>query len=271
MTSIELKYNNNSEVIRIADSWNDLSRKQLLYIAEYWEAWKLLAKNNQSLLRAKALLFVELMCGNTLSNKKKRVDLLAKLQNEELYRLTELTNFIFEANTLTVCPIQSIKTLFTKLVAPNDKLGNLTAFEFAFADAFFMKYIDNSDIFQLDLMIATLYRPLRWSGRRKAFDKDKIESYLPAVQKLSYAEKQSILLWYQGCRITIIEDNRALFSKENQSSAKNKGWISVILAMSGDKFGSFDQTGNTDLHLIFMELNELKERATPKKKGETQQ
>ena len=270
MPQIQLKYNNQIDVIDIPGNWNELSHQQLLYIAEYWEAWKLLAKNNQSLLRAKALLFVELMCGNTLSNKKKRVDLLAKLQNEELYELTELTNFIFEANTLTVCPIPRIKTLFQKLHAPNDKLGNLTAFEFAFADSFFMKYIDNADILQLDLMIATLYRPLIWSGRRKAFDKDKIESYLPAVKKLAYAEKQLILLWYQGCRIKIIEDNRTLFSKENQSSAKNKGWISIILAMSGDKFGSFDETGNTDLHLIFMELNELKERATPKKKGDVQ-
>ena len=83
MTTIELKYNNKSDVIFIPETWNELSRKQLLYIAEYWEAWKLLAQNNQSLIRAKALLFVELMCGNTLSNKRKRIELLAQLQNEE--------------------------------------------------------------------------------------------------------------------------------------------------------------------------------------------
>lgn len=267
MTTIELKYNNKSDVISIPEAWNELSRKQLLYIAEYWEAWKLLAQNNQSLIKAKALLFVELMCGNTLSNKKKRVELLAQLQNEELYQLTELTNFIFSANTLTNCPVPVIKTLFTKLFPPNKGLGNITAFEFAFADACFMNYINNGEMHHLDLLIATLYRPMRWNRRREIFDNDKIEKYLSAVQKLSYAEKQLILLWYQGCRIEIIKDNRILFSKENQSDAKNKGWIPVILAMSGDKFGTFESTGHTDLHLIFMELKEMKERA-PKPKGE---
>jgi hypothetical protein len=265
MNQIELKYNNQTEMINIPENWNELSRKQLLYIAKYWEAWKLLAQNKQSLLRAKSLLFVELMCGSTFFNKNRRLELIVQLTNEELYSLTELTNFIFEANTLTICPIPYIKTAFRKFYAPNNRLGNITAFEFAFADSFFMKYMDGGELESLELLIATIYRPYAlFTRKRKAFDRDKINYSLKAVKKLSYAEKQLILLWYMGCRIQIIENNSALFSNENQSSAKNNGWLPVILALSGDKFGSFDQTGHTDLHLIFMELHELKERNKPK-------
>ena len=104
------------------------------------------------------------------------------------------------------------------------------------------------------------------SKKRFVFDKDTVEKYISSIKKLSYAQKHLILLWYTGCRKKIINDNRELFSSENQTTAKNKGWLPVILALSGDKFGTFEQTENTDLHLIFMELKDLKEREKPNTK-----
>ncbi|MES2590905.1 MAG: hypothetical protein V4608_03385 [Bacteroidota bacterium] len=264
MTEIVLKYDNKEEVIEIADSWNSLSPEQLLYVGEYWESWKLLAENDESLLKVKALLFLELMKGNTKANRKHRIDLIAQANSVMQQQLTELTTFIFRDNKLTKCPIACISGLSTKLCGPNDGLGNITVFEFAFADSLFMNYSSSGDIALLEKLIAILYRP-KFLEKRVAFDKDKVEKYLPLIKKMPYAEKQLILLWYNGCRKQIIADHRNLFSSEEHKEAKSEGWLPVILALAGDKFGTFDETGHTDLHVIFMELKALKKRV-PKKK-----
>lgn len=267
MVEIILKYDGKSETIAVASKWDELTEDQLLYVAKYWEAWRLLMQNNESLLKVKALLFLELMTENTVFNRKKRIDLIAQLGSEQQYQLTQLTNFVFESNGLLKCPIKCISSAFKKLYPPNDRLANLKGGEFMFADDFFVKYIDKGKVEDLDLLIACLYRPLQWrSKNRIAFDKDLIEKSLPTINKLSYAQKQLIVLWYRACRKIIVAENAEVFSNENQSSAKNKGWLSVILAMSGDKFGTFEQTALTDLHLIFEELKDLKERVKPKTK-----
>lgn len=267
MVEIVLKYKGKSETIQVASKWEELTYQQLLYVGEYWEAWRMMLQSGQSLLKAKALLFLELMMGNTIFNRKKRIDLIAQADNEIQYQLTELTEFIFNSNDLVKCPIKYIDYHFKKLYAPDDGLGNITALEFAFADDFFMRYLDKGVIEDLELMIACLYRPLKkGSHNRIVFDKTNIEKSLSGVYHLTYAQRQVILIWYMGCRKKIIDSNKELFSKDNQSTAKNKGWLPVILAMAGDKFGTFDQTGQTDLHLIFMELKELKERTKPKDK-----
>jgi hypothetical protein len=265
MVEITLRYEGKSETLKVANSWEELSRKQLLYISEYWEAWRLLILNNESLLKAKSLLFMELIQGNNVFNRKKRIDLIAKLNNEDLYLLTQVSNFVFKSNDLIKCPIKCISKMFTKLYPPHDKLGNIKAEEFAFADGFFVQYLDNGSLDYLDLMIACLYRPLdKHNGSRVLFNKDKASKSLSVVKKLTYAEKQVILIWYQASRKWMVENNKELFSSDNQNEAKNKGWLPVILALSGDKFGTFEQTGQTDMHLIFMELKEMKERSKPK-------
>jgi hypothetical protein len=272
MISVELKYtqNNKSVVddISVPENWNELSKKQLLYIANLWQAWQLMAKNNLDLNRAKALLFVQLMKGTTIFNKQKRVNLITKLTNEEQWALLQLTNFIFIKNTLTVCPFPEIQIGFKRCYAPNNKLGNIKALEFHFADFFYMKYVKTENDADLNNMIACIYRPAPKTSetgeKRVPFYMAKIEEYAKAVSKLSFAQKQAILLWYIGCRTFIVEKYTHIFSSENQSEAKNKGWLPLIMALSGDKFGNYDQTSQTDFILILTEVEEAIERK-PKK------
>lgn len=258
MVEIELKYNQKSESISIPQSWNELNLDQLLYVAKFWESWKLMAKANVTLLRAKALLFVQLMNGNTRFNLKSRIDRISKLTNEELFELTELTSFIFKANTLTVCPFPVLRFGFKKFYPPNDNLGNIKAEEFHFADMFYLQYVNHDHDKALDYMIATLYRP-KLNGSRIPFNYEKIEPYSKTL-RLSYEEKQAILLWYIGCREKMVENNKDLFSAPNEASARNNGWLPIIMALSGDKFGSFNETKQMDMALIFMEIRESKER-----------
>lgn len=268
MVEIELKYKGKAiELIQIPSKWADLTSKQLLYVAEKWQLLRSLALQNQSLLKEKALLFIEMMNGNTLWNKKKRVELIRKADNEELYCLTQLTNFIFEANTLINCPLPAIGARFrnkfgmTKcLYAPADGMVDIKAMEFHFADKYYLRYVDTKEISELETLICILYRP-RIKGKevRVPFDKDVAEKYMKRIKKLSYAEKQLILLWYIGCRNFIVKKYPTVFTATADASAgtANAGFIPVILEIAGNKFGTFDETGAMDLHLILMELERM--------------
>jgi hypothetical protein len=268
MVSVLLKYTSNNKSIvddiSVPENWNELSTKQLLYIANLWQAWQLMAKNNLDLNRVKALLFVQLIKGTTVFNKQKRVKLITKLTNEEQWALLQLTNFIFIKNTLTVCPFPVIRIGFKKYYAPNNKLGNIKALEFHFADFFYIKYLQTESNNDLNNLIACIYRPAPKTAetgeKRVPFYMANIEKNAKAISKLSFAKKQAILLWYIGCRTYIVEQHPHIFSSENQQKSNDKGFLPLIMALSGNKFGNYDQTAQTDLVLILIELEEAIER-----------
>lgn len=263
MREVELKYTTNGkdihEVYSFPSTWNELNLKQLLYVANFWQAWQDLAKSGQSLIKAKASLVLKLIDGTTRFNLWKRFTLLDQLSNEDKYDICQLTNFIFEKNTLTVCPLPVLKLRFKQFFSPNDKLGNITAFEFHFADLFYMDYHLTGKEESLNCLIACLYREAV-GGKRIAFNHEDIDKRAKIIKRLSYAEKQLILLWYIGCRYHIVMENKILFSESNSKQAESTGWLPLILAMSGGKFGTFNATGNTDFALIMMELKNIDER-----------
>ncbi|OFY87839.1 MAG: hypothetical protein A3F72_02920 [Bacteroidetes bacterium RIFCSPLOWO2_12_FULL_35_15] len=269
MISFELKYFRKgkpvSETISLPSSWNELSKKQLLYVAEYWEAWQLLAQNNMTLIKAKSLLFLKLMDGNKIWDYARRLYYIKQLSNESLYDLASLTNFIFDANALTKNPFPEVKIHFRTFYGPPDKLSGIRADEFSFADSMYLHYNTTKDTLFLDQLIAVLYRQgseKNGDDKRDAFDKNRIEQTANYVSRLKHTEKHAILLFYIGCRTLIVSRYPEIFTKETEAAASKSTWIDVIVAMSGGKFGNFSETSTTDLSLIFKEIVNLK---NPKK------
>lgn len=267
MNEFELVYKGEKEereTITVPSTWNELTLPQLLYIAEYWEAWTKLQQINESLIKAKALLVIELMSDNTPANKARRVEYFKMASNEDLYELCQLVNFVFEKNTLTTNHIKHISCKGVKYFGPPDKLNGLKAEEFSFSDGLYMQYHKTKEIRFLEAMIAVLYRPgneKKGDDPRMKFDKNLHTANLMAARKLSYAEKQAILLFYIGSRTAIAERNPHIFTKGGaETQASNSTWIDVILAMSGTKFGNFRETCDTEIYLIFKELENLKEK-----------
>ncbi len=265
MIEIELKYNNESETIGFPQTWNELTVPQLLYIANLWEAWQLMARGNVNLLKAKALLFLELLNGNTKNNRADRAKKIALLSEDDQTDLIQCVNFIFESNKLTVCPLPWVKVGMRKYYAPNNGLSNIKAIEWHFADKLYMDYYHTGEEKHLDNFIACLYRPsvsvFDKSGvRRVKFNWNYIEKYAKQIKRLSYSEKHLVLLWYIGSRDAFIKKYPNVFSDSNKKAAIENGWLKLILALSGNKFGEFEQTGQTDFTMIVMELEEMKER-----------
>lgn len=257
-------YKNKSETVRFYSSWNEIPLKHLLYIGEYWQVWKQLLSSNVSLLRTKALLFVRLVETKDVG-RRNLVRQILQSNNESLFELSELTNFIFTTNDLTTPPIPFVKKGFRKLYCPSKKLGNITAFEFAFADAFHIKYLKSGNETDLNNFLGSLFRPKKWfSDERVRFDKSNIEKYAKRLNKLKYAEKQVILLWYIGCRDAIVKANKNLFYSSGASS-NDSTWIDLFLEMAGSKFGNFEQTGNTEMFLILKDLQHSAAKAAKNK------
>lgn len=272
MAEIKLEYNNTRTVISFVDDWNALTKDQLFYIAENWQLWKAVALENKSLILAKAAILLRLLTGTKKEIKKQALQ-LKSLTGEELYDCVQVSNFIFEKNTLTNCPLPIVRVGLKKFYAPNNSLSNITGFEFSFADLNFMKYHNSGNEEHLNNLIATIYRPgvsvfNKTGEKRVTFNHKLIETYAKKIKKLSYAEKQLILIWFMGCRQQIIDENKSVFTGENQQKSEVSGWISVIMALSGDRFGTFEQTGHTDLSLIFLHLRQLNAQK-PKKQATT--
>lgn len=270
MQTIEIKHNNVSIPLEFASEWNELNKLQLIFIAKFWEKWRAISAEGKSLMTAKTQLLLRLI-GKSNKHNKLQLELLKQLDAEQVYEVAQTTNFVFENNTLTNCPLPIVSVGFRKFYAPDNGLENIIASEFAFAEANFFNYHKSGNIKDLELLIATIYRPFnpeykKTGIKRLPFIKEKIDHYQAQLKKLSYEEKQLIYLWYIGCRMSIVANFPSVFSSENQSNAESSGWISIIMAMAGDKFGAFEQTSATDLHLLLLELKEMNRRASKKQK-----
>ncbi len=258
MTEFQLKYNNKVSEIIIPSTWNELSINHLMYIATNWNIWRDITLYEDSLLKEKCKLFLQLVPKKLRSEIKKAIP---NISDESLYELSTLTNFVFEDNTLTKCPIQTIKSDSIILHAPSDKLGNIVALEFIAADHYYMQYHTNRDNESIVKLIASLYRPrIENSLERIPFEKQNDLRYYASVNTLSDSEKQLILLWYIGSRTAIVKKYSDIFSTDHQEEAKSSGWLPIILELAGNKFGTFEQTAHTDFHLILMELREMRNR-----------
>ena len=255
----KLKGKQQSVAFQVAENWNELPISALQYIAEHWMQWKDISAANISLIKVKCALFMRMIPG-TKSSVKQIVNVLKNAPSESLYDLAMQASFVIETNNLTVNPLPVIEVSGHKYYGPSNKLTNINAFEFSFAESQYLAYHQTGKIEALNNLIAILYRPqgnLEQGETRVPFNNKLIEKYADHISKISHNQKQMILLWYIGCRNHIVESNKKVFNNENTKQAENTTWIDVIMAISGTKFGTFNETGSMEFHLILKELNHL--------------
>jgi hypothetical protein len=262
MAELTLKYQNKENTFQVIDEWNKLSLDQLLFIAMHWHKWKNIIISKGSTIIAQMQITLRLIIANKQEQRHISKTLLSA-SPEQLYDIAQLSSFVFQENSLTKNPLPVIRMGLRNYFGPNDRLSNISGFEFSFADTCYLRYNKSGSEKDLNNLIGILYRPGNGINR-PLFNNKLVEQYAKPLSKLPFAHKQLILLWYIGCREYIVAKNKHLFTKENQGKAQSNGWISVIMELSGGTFGTFQQTGDTDLHLLFMHLTEL-DNKKPKK------
>ncbi|MBO3270747.1 hypothetical protein [Hymenobacter defluvii] len=251
-----------SKRYQVASTWNQLKRPQLLHVVRVLYGpqshWPLKLRLLSALSGAH---FHDLLS-------------LPAVQAVQLYPLTD---FLFDEDQYLTeqllpevrVPIQYIKQWRARWVGPRSSFRNLLFGEFIFADTYFRLYATRQSAEALDLLVATLYRPLvpgmspshpQWQGdRREPFNEHRTEYYAKHLRHLPDAEKLAILTWYRGCRQQLEREFPEVFeAAEGITSNQQAGdWGRVLRKLSGGAFGPLDQTARQHARTVLAEMQDM--------------
>lgn len=279
--------------LKFPAGWNELTERQFLYIARYWEAWQSIAEMGESMRKARALLMLELCGLDGYFSKKKLCHMLSFVDENTNYNILDCTNFVFEKLKLTknhlpkinmgpsvylrkrsgllgFIPRISIK-IKDWYYGPADFLSDISIDEFSFAFSCYLQYGRTGNEEHLDNLVAVLYRPESGNyldtGRRSVpFTPELINVYAQKTKKLKYWYKQGVLLFFMGFLATAEKKYGHVFRRaKRENTATASSFLDTIIMMSGGKFGPFDTTKRENLHVVLKELNYLIEKSQNKK------
>jgi hypothetical protein len=197
--------------------------------------------------------------------------LLLRFTPVQLLEIDWLVDFLFaEQLDFTKQLLPSVRATWglRTLYGPADGLANLSFLEFVYADSYFIAYAQRQDTQWLHHLLATLYRPQRrpyrphaadYAGdRRQNFNPALIDERLSLVARLPQAEQLAILTWYRGCRRALEHRYAAVFTPENEQKASEStdGWAYVLREMSGQAFGSYEETGRQKAAQILAKMED---------------
>lgn len=136
----------------------------------------------------------ELLRGNGLFK------LLVSLRTVPISEYLPHVQWVFGKIDRTKFPKQ-IKIKGVKYYGPYDRMVNVTVGEFSFADALWYHWDQTNNKAYLDLLCASLYRPLNANGKkRRPFSKLWAEKHANLFQKVPLKLKLAIALAYEGSR-----------------------------------------------------------------------
>lgn len=273
---------------KVKSEWNELSKKQVRYVAENWKKWQLLMTQlqeentpiNDKILSEKMhfekvkLLIV--LSDLTKWTKRAERKLFFKYLDKDIVEDAQNTNFIFKEVRLTKNFDKSVRLPFIKHYPP-ESIYKLTGVEFAFAEKAFYDYMVNGHIQDLNMLVAILYRKKaknnspdskKYTGDiRQEFNQHSIDYRQKRMWMLSKAKKTSILLWYAGSRQELIDRYKhTVFAKSNNAKPLEYGWLSIFRELAGKDITKQLDVAKTNITIIMMNLDEsIKESKRPRK------
>lgn len=193
--------------------------------------------------------------------------LLRELPGAELDRLTEgvmPAKFILEGNKLTKCPIRWVYRGGRFLFGPGDNWSTIDFEEYIYADKKWADFAESKDVKDLDMMCAILFRGWRpfygWRNnpldRRRVFNPQVVECRLYAMGKLSYVDKYCMFLWWEGCRNKQAGIYKRVFEGGTGGKGGNGSMLDVMMALSGDIFGGYEQTKRVNIKVVFARMKQ---------------
>jgi hypothetical protein len=256
----------NTSTVSIAEEWNELTKNQLLKIINLlFDKDLVMSMSNWRygvLFQLLKIKFYNLRFLWLFMNLPKSDIVIA---------LFPLMAWVEKKNTLTDFKIKSFTIKGVKYYPPEDGLINLTLDEFSSLEPLYTKYQKTKDVDYLDGLVGILYRKKRkkynphslaYKGDiREDFNEHLIPYLSEAAEELPLREKQLIYLTYEGGRNKIIANCPHLFtSSEDKKQAKDFGFGGLILELSGNKFGDFEKTKQTNIitSFNFLEMEAIK-------------
>lgn len=231
--------------------WNELTRKQLFI-------WSGLVRQSipvEWVLKSAVLFFYGI--------RKKVYERLTPAQKAQL---SGTLGYLVSGNSLTSNVIGSFRLFLSRYYGPANRLSNLTIAEYRRTELYYQLYLRTKEEFYLNLLCATLFRPRGFSAAddvRCEIGEIDLQARARTFKWMHPNLRHSILLFYEGCRAYIVKAHPVVF-KQSGAGAPSKTLFDLeetILAVSGDKFGTFKETQSTNLYLFLKQLTDRKEEA----------
>ena len=276
MVLVELHYRGKSQCYSIPECWNELTKKQLLAFCRYGQVLGN-AEQARVVLLHKMLRIPPVAIARLLENPSGRT---------KLAQITELLNFLYETNDLTINLQAALKTGrgygAPIWYGPSDNFTNLRWNEFIVADHYFVAFVKTKNPAMLDYLLATLYRPNRqdynpdspdYGGdRREDFNQHTLERRVRTMAKVSNTKKSAAYCFYAGCRLELVKDYPDIFDAGGEGhtagqSGQQSDWLDLLRHLPSDKFGTLEQLENQYVHATLELASRMMRDAKQVKKG----
>jgi hypothetical protein len=210
--------------LTIPTRWNDLSKRQLRYIARLF-----LAKLTQNNFRARAFIYLTRirLVGEIndstghyfmFSHHRKRF----VIHNQEYLYYLKTVDFLTCDSTLTINRFPSLHILWRRFYGPANSGYNITWLEFINAETAFYAFNRSRRTIYLDQLCAILYRPQKkhynpraedYNGdRRCRFNDFTYQARARWFRFVSPCTKMCIYIFYTGFRNKMVTENPHCFS-----------------------------------------------------------
>ncbi len=240
----------------IPKEWNDLNPRQLKALALLFSSGK------KGLLFDYKVLFILMNIRPWQFWKYRK--LYKVIRNVKFSDLKEHYKWVYNEVGLTTFPIINYHLSIVKYQRPMDRLTNITIDEFAHCDDLFLGWHKTKDKEYLQYLCAVLYRETDKQGKRVEFDKHDLGRRAKDFKKVSLKKLLVVAMAYQGCKTYITNQFPVVFpasSKIKKSKGGNlpqsSGFGKLILQMSGQKFGTYEETKRTNVYTFLSELTEV--------------
>lgn len=159
--------------------------------------------------------------------------------------------------------------VYKKYYGPSEGLCNLTLSEFYFTEKAYSNIVENkNDAEALNELVAILYRPAKPNydiaknldgDCRIAFNNNATDFYKKQISQWATDVKQAILLFYDGCRKKIADENPEIFSGTSSSDNESDGdMFGILRGLASDgKYGDFEKVEKLPLYTALYEMNFL--------------
>jgi len=136
---------------------------------------------------------------------------------------------------------------------PQQRIFDFTIERFSYADDLNNKYLETNDIKFLRHLAAVLYLKAK-----ETFNWDLQNKRAKRFEKTSPSELIAIHLCWNGVKNHLIKRFPKVYPKVREVKKKNKnttGFLDVVLQMSGQKFGTYEETKQTRVLTFLAEFN----------------
>lgn len=177
------------------------------------------------------------------------------------HRAQPYAKWVFGGTDLTIQLLPKYK----KFYGPDSDFGNLSMVEFHYAETAYCELVETKDEAHLVALIAVLYREGKRGydykrdadgDCRKEFSHGLFEYGKKEIAKWPKDVKLAILLWYDGCRQSLVKGYPAIYPKtQKKSKVEFEGLYKMMRSVAGDKYGTIPEVEKLGVHTAHLEIS----------------